>query len=141
MIDSHCCCQRKHLPAHQGLSALQIARELTLEPRTVAYWLTQEHCRPRTPRQRSSTLAPFQPEIGRLLDREPYAAPRSFSACVKTAVMGAIPWAKPMSAPSDPDGSPPCSPWPWPRARVPRLIGACLALCQWHKRSAGCASV
>jgi transposase len=88
MIDSHCCCQRKHLPAHQGLSALQIARELTLEPRTVASWLTQEHFRPRTPRQRSSTRAPFQPEIGRLLDREPYAAAQVFQRLRENGVDG-----------------------------------------------------
>jgi hypothetical protein len=38
MIDYHCFCQIKHLSAHQGLNAAQIARALTLDPRTVAYW-------------------------------------------------------------------------------------------------------
>ena len=46
MIDYHRFCQIKHLHAHQGLNASQIARHLSLDPRTVAYWLTQEHFRP-----------------------------------------------------------------------------------------------
>lgn len=74
MIDYHCFCQIKHLHAHQGLNASQIARELALDPRTVAYWLAQEHFRPRQPTQRSSTLDPFKKEIGRMLERYPYSA-------------------------------------------------------------------
>ena len=45
MIDYHCFCQIKHLYAHQGLNASQIARELTLDPRTVAYWLALQQTR------------------------------------------------------------------------------------------------
>ena len=47
MIDYHRFCQIKHLHTHQGLNASQIANELGLDPRTVAYWLAQEHFRPR----------------------------------------------------------------------------------------------
>ena len=78
MIDYHCFCQIKHLQTHQGLNASQIARELTLDPRTVAYWLTQEHFRPRQPRPRSSKLDPLKQEMGRLLDRYPYSAAQVF---------------------------------------------------------------
>jgi transposase len=78
MIDYHCFCQIKHLHAHQGLNASQIARELALDPRTVAYWLTQEHFRPRKPRQRASKLDPFKKEIGRMLERYPYSAAQVF---------------------------------------------------------------
>jgi len=78
MIDYHCFCQIKHLHAHQGLNAAQIARELTLDPRTVASWLTQEHFRPRKPRQRSGKLDPFKKEIGRMLERYPYSAAQVF---------------------------------------------------------------
>ena len=56
MIDYHCFCQIKHLHAHQGLHISQIARELSLAPRTVSYWLAQDHFRPRKARQRSSKL-------------------------------------------------------------------------------------
>jgi transposase len=78
MIDYHGFCQIKHLSAHQGLNAAQIARELTLDPRTVVYWLTQEHFRPRKPHLHASKLDPFKPEIGRMLDRYPYSAAQVF---------------------------------------------------------------
>jgi transposase len=78
MIDYHCFCQIKHLHAHQGLNASQIARELTLDPRTVAYWLTQEHFRPRKPRPRASKLDPFKAQIAHLLERYPYSAAQVF---------------------------------------------------------------
>jgi hypothetical protein len=78
MIDDACFCQIKHLQAHQGLQAAQSAKALTLDPRTVAYWLTQEHFRPRTPPQRPSTLAPFTPEMVRLLERYPSSAAQVF---------------------------------------------------------------
>lgn len=78
MIDYHCFCQIKHLQAHQGLNASQIARALTLDPRTVAYWLGQEHFRPRKSAPRSSKLDPFKPEIVRLLERSPYSATQVF---------------------------------------------------------------
>src|SRR5215475_8125872 len=78
MIDYHRFCQIKHLHAHQGLTASQIARELTLDPRTVAYWLVQDHFRPRTPRPRTSKLDPFKAQIVRLLERYPYSAAQVF---------------------------------------------------------------
>jgi transposase len=78
MIDYHCFCQIKHLQAHQGLNASQIARALTLDPRTVAYWLGQEHFRPRKSAPRSSKLDPFKPEIVRLLERYPSSATQVF---------------------------------------------------------------
>jgi transposase len=78
MIDYHRFCQIKHLQAHQGLTASQIARELALDPRTVAYWLVQDHFRPRTPRPHTSKLDPFKPEIVRLLERYPYSAAQVF---------------------------------------------------------------
>jgi hypothetical protein len=59
MIDYARFCQIKHLHVHEGLNASQIAQTLTLDPRTVAYWLAQEHFRPRKPRPRRSKLDPF----------------------------------------------------------------------------------
>jgi hypothetical protein len=69
MIDSHRCWQIKHRQAHQGLHASQSARAWTLDPRTVAYWLSPEHCRPRQSALRARTLDPCTPEIVRLLAR------------------------------------------------------------------------
>jgi transposase len=74
MIDYHRFCQIKHLHDHQGLNVSQIAKEVILDRRTVAYWLTQDHFRPRKPRPHTSKLDPFKPEIVRLLDRPPYSA-------------------------------------------------------------------
>ena len=51
---------------------------MTLDPRTVAYWLAQEHCRPRKPRPRSSTLAPCTPALVRLWARSLSAAAQVF---------------------------------------------------------------
>jgi len=78
MIDYHRFCQIKDLHAHQGLNASQIARELALDPRTVSYWLAQDHFRPRKPRQHPSKLDPFKAQIVRLLERYPYSAAQVF---------------------------------------------------------------
>ena len=78
MLDSHRVCQIKHLQAPQGLNASQIAKELALAPRTVAYWLAQDHVRPRQPRPYASTLEPCKAQLVRLLARDPYAAAQVF---------------------------------------------------------------
>src|SRR5262244_2835461 len=78
MIDYHRFCQIKDLHAHQGLNAAQIAKAVALDRRTVAYWLAQEHFRPRKPRPRHSKLDPFKPEIVRMLERYPYSAAQVF---------------------------------------------------------------
>jgi transposase len=78
MIDYHRFCQIKDLHAHQGLTASQIAHALALDPRTVAYWLAQEHFRLRKSTPRSSKLDPFKKEIVRMLERYPYSAAQVF---------------------------------------------------------------
>jgi len=78
MIDSHRFCQIKDLHEHQGLTASPIAHALTLDPRTVAYWLGQEHFRPRKSTPHSSTLDPFTKEILRMLERSPSSAAQVF---------------------------------------------------------------
>ena len=74
MIDYQGFCQIKHLHDQEGLNRSQIAAALTFDPRTVAYWLTQDHYRPRKPTRRSSKLDPFKANIVRLLDKYPYSA-------------------------------------------------------------------
>ena len=78
MITYHHFCQIKDLHGQQGLNAAQIARELALDPRTVSYWLAQEHFRPRQPSQRASKLDPFKADIIRILERYPYSAAQVF---------------------------------------------------------------
>jgi hypothetical protein len=74
MIDYHRFCQIKYLHAHQGLNASQIAREVSLDPRTVAYWLAQEHFRPRKPTHRASKLDPFRGYIEYYLSEDPFVS-------------------------------------------------------------------
>jgi transposase len=78
MITYHHFCQIKDLHGQQGLNAAQIARELALDPRTVSYWLAQEHFRPRQPSQRASKLDPCKADIIRMLERYPYSAAQVF---------------------------------------------------------------
>ncbi len=78
MITYHHFCQIKDLHHHQGLNASQIAHELALDPRTVSYWLAQDHFRPRKPAERRSKLDPLKAEIVRLLERYPYSAAQVF---------------------------------------------------------------
>jgi Transposase and inactivated derivatives len=78
MIDYHRFCQIKDLHTRQGLNASQIAKELALDPRTVSYWLAQDHFRPRKLRPYPSKLDPFKAQIVRLLERYPYSAAQVF---------------------------------------------------------------
>jgi transposase len=78
MIDYPHFCQIKDLYERQGLNASQIAKEVALDRRTVTYWLTQDHFRPRKPRPHASKLDPFKPAIVRWLERHPYSAAQVF---------------------------------------------------------------
>ena len=74
MIDYQQFCQIKQLHHQDGLHVWQIASILALDPRTVAYWLTQDHYRPRKTAPRPSKLDPFKADIVRMLDKYPYSA-------------------------------------------------------------------
>jgi transposase len=88
MIDYHRFCQIKHLHEQQGLNASQIAKEVALDRRTIAYWLTQAHFRPRKPRPSASKLDPFKPDIVRLLERYPYSAAQVFQRLCEQGFAG-----------------------------------------------------
>lgn len=78
MIDDHRFCQITDLHERQGLNASQIAQDVALDRRTVAYWLTQDPLRPRQSRRRLSQLDPFKAPISRMLDQDPSAAAQVF---------------------------------------------------------------
>ena len=141
MIDYACFCQIKHLHEQQGLSTSQIAVTLSLDPRTVAYWLTQERFRSREPRTRTSKLDPFKAQMVRMLERSPSSAAQVFQRLRAQGFDGAIPLSKPLYTPSDPGGSPPCSPWPVHQASVLRSIGDRLAPSRWGKHTTGSVSL
>lgn len=72
MISYHAFCQIKYLHEHQGLNASQIAREMSLHPHTVSYWLAQDHFRPPKRVNRPSKLDPFRGYIAYYLREDPY---------------------------------------------------------------------
>jgi transposase len=78
MIDYHVFCQIKALHEHHGLHVAQIAKALSLDPRTVTYWLAQERFRPRRSRPRPSKLDVFKSQIVQMLEKYPYSAQQVF---------------------------------------------------------------
>jgi len=135
MIDYHRFCQIKHLHDHQGLNASQIAQEVALDRRTVAYWLAQDHFRPRKLRPSMSKLDPFKPEIVRLLERHPYSAAQVFQRLREHGFAGSYGLVKTYVRTYAPRATPPSSPWPLPLASVPRWIGARLVQSRSGKRT------
>jgi transposase len=78
MIDYATYCKIHDAHHKQGLSASQIARELDLNRRTVAYWLTQPKFRPRESPPRPSKLDAFKGQVVRQLQFHPYTAAQIF---------------------------------------------------------------
>jgi transposase len=74
MIDFELFATIKNYREQKGLNPAQIARELNLDPRTVAKWLQTPRFRPRTSTMKSSKLDPFKDSIVRLLEAHPYTA-------------------------------------------------------------------
>ena len=73
MIDYALFSKIKHLNQHDGLNARQIARELSMDVRTVNKWLDEAQFKPRQSSPRASKLDPFKPDIVRLLEAHPHS--------------------------------------------------------------------
>ena len=78
MIDYETYARIKDYHHGQGLTAIQIARQLELDPRTVEDWLAQPHFRARRATPKPSKLDPFKPTILRLLEHHPYTTTQIF---------------------------------------------------------------
>ena len=78
MIDFEAFQKIKFYHSQKGLTASQIARQLTLDIRTVEYWLSQSNFRPRKSPTKKSKLDPFKPTILRMLENHPYSAVQIF---------------------------------------------------------------
>ena len=74
MIDYETFCRIRHLHEHDRLSVSQIARALSLDPRTVATWLAHTRFRPRRCAPRPSKLDPYKHTIRQLIETHPYSA-------------------------------------------------------------------
>jgi transposase len=87
MIDYQMFCRIKALEKN-GLTPLQIAGELCLDPRTVYHWLAQEKFRPRKVSLRFSKLDPFKGDISRMLAAHPYSAAQVYQRLQETGFNG-----------------------------------------------------
>jgi transposase len=78
MISYEAFCKIQDYHQHRGLTVPQIARELRLDPKTVAKWIQAKNYRPRASSPRSSKLDPFKSRVVRLLESHPYSATQVF---------------------------------------------------------------
>ena len=90
MIDYQRYCQIKDYQENQHLTVAQIARELTLDERTVAKWLAMGKYRPREIVPQPSKLDPFKPQIVRWLAQHPYTATQIFLRLREQGFTGGI---------------------------------------------------
>jgi transposase len=74
MIDYPTFLKIKYLHQDQHLKCSQIAKELCLDDRTVAKWLSENQYQKRKPVERSSKLDPFKADIIRMLETYPLSA-------------------------------------------------------------------
>jgi len=78
MIDYALYSKINHLSRHEGLTARQIARELSMDIRTIRKWLAETQFKPRQSTPRASKLDPFKRDIIRMLEAHPYTAVQIF---------------------------------------------------------------
>ena len=90
MIDYEAYCRIQDYHRNHHLSVPQIARELNLDPRTVARWLATDRFRPRQPPRRGSQLDPFKGQIVRWLHAHPYTAVQVFQRLQEAGYRGGI---------------------------------------------------
>jgi transposase len=67
-------CQIRELADQKHLTVTQIAQELKLDPRTVAFWMERPTYRPRQSVKRASKLDSFKGHIVAMLERHHYSA-------------------------------------------------------------------
>ena len=74
MIDYATFCRLRELADQKHLTPSQIADELSMDPRTVALWVTRRTYQARQSAKRPSKLDGFKGQIVGLLERHPYSA-------------------------------------------------------------------
>lgn len=90
MIDYELYCKIKDYHQNRRLSVAQIARELALDERTVAKWLSMGKFCPREVAPRPSKLDPFKAQIIRWLETHPYTATQIFLRLRESGYSGGI---------------------------------------------------
>jgi len=90
MIDYETYRKIHHLHQRDGLTVTQIARELSLDPRTVRQWINQPQFRPRKATPRASKLDPHKRYVRELLEKHPYSAVQVFQRLRQAGYDGGI---------------------------------------------------
>ena len=90
MIDYELYCKIKDYQQNRRLTVAQIARELSLDERTVAKWLSMGKFCPREVVRKPSKLDPFKPQIVRWLETHPYTATQIFLRLRESGYSGGI---------------------------------------------------
>ena len=90
MIDYETYRRIHHLHESAGLTVAQIARELSLDPRTVHQWLDERQYRPRQSAPRGSKLDPYKRYVRELLEKHPYSAVQVFQRLRQAGYDGGI---------------------------------------------------
>jgi len=86
MIEYTTYCRIHELSNRDKLLAPQIAAELSLDERTVRFWLDEETYRPRQGIKRESKLDGFRKDIARWLDQHRTRRSRCCAGCVRTGI-------------------------------------------------------
>lgn len=74
MISYELYCRIRHLHQERGLTAAQIASELSIDEKTAAKWMAVESYRPRAKVKRPTKLDAWRSEVARMLECHPYSA-------------------------------------------------------------------
>jgi transposase len=90
MIDYETYRRIQHLKDSEGLTLTQIARELSLDVRTVRQWLDEPQFRPRKTLSRPSKLDPYKHHIKQLLEKHPYSVVQVFQQLREAGYDGGI---------------------------------------------------
>jgi len=78
MIDFETFSKIRHYHDQRGLNASQIAKALDLDARTVAYWISERHFKPRKTAIRPSKIDPYKTLVVGMLESHPYTAVQIF---------------------------------------------------------------
>ena len=90
MIDYVLYCKIHDAHHKRGLTAIQIARELHIDRRTVARWLAETKFRPRQSASRPGKLDAFKGQVVRQLQSHPYTATQIFQQLRDDGYTGGI---------------------------------------------------
>ncbi len=88
MIDYVTYCKIAHMHQQRDLKPSQIAATLSIDERTVQYWINEGSYHPRKRQLRSSKLDPYKPQIVQSLEKYSYTSEQMFRMIVENGYDG-----------------------------------------------------